>query len=358
MTKHLKLAAILAAVPFIALLFINRWTVGAQTQKVETAGEKFKNIKVLNDMPADQLGRVMNIMAASLGVKCGFCHNTDNFASDEKRPKQTARKMIQMTFDINKSNFNGRSEVSCATCHNGMEHPLSSPNLEPEPEPERPAQPAAKPTVDQIVDKYITALGGATRLAAIKSRYVKANRIEPGGEVIEPETIWFDGNKYSMETVYTEATVTEGFDGSVAWKTAKGQPIGLQPLEAEQIKREAELFNPTNLKTIYNRMDYRIVDMVDGRPAYLVTATTPGGARERLYFDVATGLLVRRASSTQTVLGPFTYQVDYKDYKLFAGVKLPTTVEYSMPSIRWTRKVLQVRNNAPVIDSKFRAPAK
>jgi len=97
---------------------------------------------------------------------------------------------------------------------------------------------------------------------------------------------------------------------------------------------------------------------VDDRPAYLVTATTPGGARERLYFDVGTGLLVRRTASTQTVLGPFIYQVDYKDYKLFGGVKVPTTIEYSMPSIRWTRKVLQIRNNAPVDAAKFGPPSK
>jgi hypothetical protein len=359
MTKYLKLAAILAAVPFVALLFINHWSVDAQTQapKGPTAGEKFKNIKVLNDMPADQLGRVMNIMAASLGVKCGFCHVTDDFSKDDKREKQTARKMIQMTFDINKNNFNGRPQVSCNTCHNGMEHPQGSPNLNAPPAEEGPVQPETKPTVDQIIDKYLTALGGAAKLSAIKSRYIKANRIEPGGAVTEPETIWFDGNKYTMETVYPEATVTEGFDGTIAWKTSKGQPIALRADEAEQIKREAELFNPANIKTIYNRLDYRLVDMVDGKPAYLVTATTPGGARERLYFDVATGLLVRRVASSQTVLGPFSYQVDYSDYKLFAGVKLPTTIEYAMPGMRWTRKVIQVRNNVPAGSVKFNAPA-
>jgi len=362
MTNFVKLAVILTAVPFFALLFINHWPVDAQTAtqtaKVETAGERFKNIKVLNDMPADQLGRVMNIMSASLGVKCSFCHNTENFSSDEKRNKQTARNMIKMTFDINKNNFNGRPQVSCNTCHNGSEHPQASPDLKPEPEPERPAQPETKPTVDEIIGKYVTALGGSVKLAAVKTRLVKANRIEPGGAVVEPETIWFDGNKYALETVYSQETVSEGFNGTDAWKTGGGKLIGLRADEREQIKREADLFMPANIKSIYSQMDYRLVDLVDGKPAYLVTATTAGGARERLYFDVQTGLLVRRAVSNATVLGPFVYQVDYKDYKLFAGVKVPTTIEYSMPNIRWTRKVTQVRNNTPVDAAKFNAPAK
>src|SRR3954468_21717919 len=176
MTKYLKLAAILLAVPFFTLIFINRWTVDAQTAKVETAGEKFKNIKVLNDMPADQLGRVMNIMAASLGEKCSFCHNTENFASDEKRNKQTARKMISMTFEINKANFNGRPQVSCNTCHNGHEQPTAAPNLWPTAETPQPKQPDTKPTADQILANYITAVGGADKLAKVTSRHITATR--------------------------------------------------------------------------------------------------------------------------------------------------------------------------------------
>jgi hypothetical protein len=189
----------------------------------------------------------------------------------------------------------------------------NTPNLYPEPEPERPAQPTTKPTVDQIVDKYLAALGGTAKLAAIKTRSIKANRIEPGGEVIEPETIWFDNNKYSLSTVYSQATIAEGYDGSAAWKAAGGKTIELRPDEIEQIKREADLFEPHNIKTIYSRMDFRFLDVIDGRQVYLVTASTASGARERLYFDAQTGLLVRRVASSPTVLGSFNYQVDYKD---------------------------------------------
>ena len=99
---------------------------GGTQAKVQTAGERFKNIKVLNDMPADQLGKVMNIFSASLGVECSFCHVPNAFEKDDKPEKLTARKMIKMTFDINKDNFNNRPEVSCNTCHSGHEHPQSA----------------------------------------------------------------------------------------------------------------------------------------------------------------------------------------------------------------------------------------
>ena len=105
-------------------------------------------------------------------------------------------------------------------------------------------------------------------------------------------------------------------------------------------------------------MNWRFVDLVDGKPANVVLATTASGSRERLYFDIASGLLVRRIAATPTVLGNFVYQVDYSDYKLFGGVKVPTTIAYSMPDIRWTEKITQVKNNVTVEATKFNAPAR
>ncbi|HEY2865751.1 MAG TPA: c-type cytochrome [Pyrinomonadaceae bacterium] len=358
MKNYLKLFAVALTLPFFAVLVTNHWTTSAQTKPpVETAGQKFKNIKVLNDMPADQLGKVMNIFSASLGVKCSFCHVTDDFSKDDKRAKNTARQMIKMVFDINKNNFNGRPQVTCNSCHNGHEEPQNVPNLNPEPEPVQPEQPKDKPTADQIVDKYITALGGAAKLSTIKSRYIRANRVEPGGSVTEPVTIWFENNRYSKAVEYTKATINEGYDGTTAWKANGDKPIPLPPADLEQIKREADLFAPQNIKAVYPTLNWRFVDLVDGRPSNVVLATTASGARERLYFDVACGLLVRRVAATPTVLGNFVYQIDYSDYKPFGGVKVPTTIAYSMPGIRWTEKVVQVKNNAPAEAAKFNAPA-
>jgi len=357
MKRYLKLLIILTSIPFFLLLFIDRSPARAQTKKVETAGERFKNIKVLNDMPADQLGKVMNIVSASLGVKCSFCHVGEDYEKDDKKEKATARTMMKMTFELNKDHFNNRPEVACNTCHNGRERPQAAPNLNPEPEPVRPAQPTIKPTADQIIDRYLTALGGPARLSAVKSRYVKANRVEPGGEVVEPEEMWFEAGKYKLSTTYESTVVSEGFDGT-AWKSTGTGLIELRPDEAEQIKREAESFNPVDIRKIYPKMDFRLVDQIDGRLVDLVLATAASGVRERLYFDVQTGLLVRRVASTPTVLGNFNYQVDYSDYKVFGGVKIPTTIAYSMPSIRWTRKVVQVKNNVPVDAIKFSVSGK
>lgn len=308
-------------------------------------------------MPADQLGRVMNLMAASLGVNCNFCHVPNDFPNDAKPEKQTARQMIKMTFDLNKNNFEGRPEISCNTCHQAHAHPQSAINLNPVATEERPKQPDVKPTVDAILEKYMQAVGGKENVAKITSRTITATRIEPNGKT-ETEEIWQKGNKLLITTQYPQAVVTEAFDSTNAWKQAGANSLPLRADEVDQIRRNAQVFAYTDLKTIYPKMDFRFVDRINGREVYLVLATTAENQRERLYFDTETGLLVRRTGSSQTVLGAFQYQVDYADYKDFGGVKLPTTVRYAMPNISWTRKITDVKNNAPVEDTKFNQATK
>jgi hypothetical protein len=329
-----------------------------QTKQVETAGQRFKNIKVLNDMPAEQMGKVMNLMSASLGVDCNFCHVENDFAKDGKEEKEAARQMIQMTFAINKNYFDGRTEVSCNTCHNGKTHPQSVPNLNAVAVlEERPKQPATKPLVDAILEKYTQTVGGKANLAKINSRIITASRVEPNGKT-ETEEIWQKGSKILIVTKYPQAVVSEAFDGANAWKRAGEREIALKADEAEQIKRNAQFFAFNDLKTIYPKIEYRFTDKIDRREVYLVNATTADNSRERLYFDAESGLLVRRVASVPTVLGVFQYQVDYSDYKDFGGVKLPATVRYTSPNVSWTRKISTVKNNAAIDDAKFNEPTK
>ena len=325
-----------------------------QAKQVETAGQKFKNIKVLNEMPADQLGKVMNIFSASLGVNCNFCHIENDFAKDGKEEKETARQMIKMNLELNKNYFDNRPEISCNTCHNGKTHPQSLPNLTAVATAEgRPKQPDKKPTVDEILDKYTKALGGRENLAKIQTRAIKASRVEPDGKTVESEEIWQKGGKLLISTAYPKTVVTETFDGVRAWKRAGTNDIVLKPDEAEQVKRNAQIFAATDLKTVYQKLEFRFVDKIDGKEVYLVTGTLPDNSRERLYFDPQTGLLVRRVALTPTVLGNFQYQFDYADYKDFGGVMLPTTLHFAVPNISWTRLISEVKTNQPIDDAKF-----
>ena len=95
-------------------------------QSAPLAEQQFKNIQSFKGEKASDVLPAMEFMSASLGVECDFCHTGDR-SSDEKRPKNTAREMIAMQRDINQKNFQGRNQVTCATCHGGHTHPMPMP---------------------------------------------------------------------------------------------------------------------------------------------------------------------------------------------------------------------------------------
>jgi photosynthetic reaction center cytochrome c subunit len=94
------------------------------------AGEVFRNVQLLKDVPADRFLRMMDIgYRQSLGVTCDYCHVEDRWEADEKRPKRAAREMILMTRMIN-DHLGKLTEidtqdaaVNCTTCHRGYVKP-------------------------------------------------------------------------------------------------------------------------------------------------------------------------------------------------------------------------------------------
>jgi hypothetical protein len=98
---------------------------------------------------------------------------------------------------------------------------------------------------------------------------------------------------------------------------------------------------------------------VDDRDAYIVEATSPDGATEKLYFDAETGLLVRRDFERVTIDdGIVLYEVDYDDYKDVEGLKLPATVRRKTPDYTLTYRFTEIKQNVPVEDAKFNKPEK
>ena len=53
--------------------------------------------------------------------------------------------------------------------------------------------------------------------------------------------------------------------------------------------------------------------------------------RYELFFDVRMGLLVRRYTESETLLGKLPLQTDYEDYRDVGGIKQPFLIHWSMP---------------------------
>ena len=99
-------------------------------QAGQTAAESgtYQNVQVLKNVDSNEFLRLMAAMTEWVapengeeGRGCAYCHNVENMADDSKYTHKVARRMIQMTQNINanwKPHVNNTG-VTCYTCHRG-----------------------------------------------------------------------------------------------------------------------------------------------------------------------------------------------------------------------------------------------
>ena len=328
------------------------------------AEQVFKNIQALKGTPANQIVPSMQFINNSLGVECEFCHVRGAFEKDDKKPKQTARQMIQMQMAINKDNFKERPEVTCFTCHRGSHDPVGVPIIaegepkRPEPEKADAAAPAL-PTADEILNKYIQAVGGAAALEKITSR-VEKGTINFGGQQLPVEVLAKAPNK-RISLVHTpNGDNVTAFDGHAGWIGNPGPrpPREMSAQENEAIGFDATFYLPTELKQMFAQFRVRpAAEKIGGHDVVQLIGANPGKPPMRLFFDKESGLLVRSIRYADTPLGRNPTQVDYADYRADGGVKIPYQWTVARPLGRFTIQVTELQQNVPVDDKKFEKPA-
>ena len=321
----------------------------------QTAEQRFKNIQIFKNLPAAQLDPTMAFISGSLGVRCSYCH-VNQFDKDDKPQKIAARRMIQMVLDINKGNFNGQSAVTCYTCHRGKPSPVSVPavgqNLWAPNSPSTAAETA--PTVKQILDHYVQAAGGADALNKINTRIAKGSRIGADGVLVPEEVYQKAPDKLLTITSYPQVVFSNGYNGVAAWGHSSRD--GATPLPDQlvvQIKRDAVFNKELKTEQLYSSLTVLGKISVRDMDAYIVEAKPADGPIEKLFFDVKTGLLVRRYTESDTPLGKLPLQTDYEDYHDVDGVKQPFLIHWSFPGRVWGRKIDEIKQNVPLDDAKF-----
>ena len=124
-SSHLVLGLVLLAMPLVA-----QEPQPPQQPQAPAPGERRqapppKNLKLLD---GESLMPTMMSFKAALGVECSFCHVQGDFASDDNPHKDIARKMIVMTRGINGHFPDGKTHVTCYTCHRGSTEPKTAPD--------------------------------------------------------------------------------------------------------------------------------------------------------------------------------------------------------------------------------------
>src|SRR6266700_1164383 len=259
--------------------------------------QAFKNVTVLKGIPVDEFMDTMGFISASTNSNCIDCHlepkvegDWSVFAAETPR-KATARKMILMVQDLNKTNFGGARVVTCYTCHrNTQGAPKITPSLAdqygepPTPDPnevEIRRQAPDAPSADQIFDKYLQALGGAQRAAAITSIVFKGT-YQGYAEPKAPVDIYVKAPNQRTMIVHTDGgDRTTTCDGSNGWMAA---PAADKPFpvirytngDLDGVRLDAVLSFPAGIRQAVTKPAVGTTS-IDDKDVMVVQGTANGG---------------------------------------------------------------------------------
>jgi hypothetical protein len=322
----------------------------------------------------------MGYFSASLGLTCTDCHGgasaSDWAAYATDFPLKTrARRMVTMMNAINEANFGGRPFVTCYTCHRGGQKPKAIPSLavqygEPPPEDPDEIEPVqgvrVTATADQILDKYLQAIGGAQALGRLTSYTAKGTYEGFDSDFVPvPVELYAKApNQRALIFRVKNGDANSIFDGREAWLQYPRDlaPIPFLPLVGADLtgaRVDGALMFPGAIKQLLTgwRADFPPVS-IDGKPVFVVQ-----GLIERvpvkLYFDRATGLLVRQTRYAPTAVGTVPTHVTYSDYREVPGlgIKIPFSWQSTWVDGQYTVKLESVQPNPAIDAARFAKPA-
>jgi hypothetical protein len=342
------------------------------------AGEAFKNVttSTLKELSVDDFIASMGLISADLGLDCADCHpgaGTDkaDFVVDTAR-KRTARRMVEMVANINRTTFGGVQRVTCWTCHHGRITPSTTISLDawydaPNVESDDLVRPDnGLPTTDQIFDKYLQAIGGTQRLNSLTSYMATGTAVAYGELGGTAEFTVYAKAPDQRTTIITykdhpeRGTSFWSFDGRTGWvKTPRGLlgEYELSGVEMEGVKLEAQLSFPGQIRRILDKWQGGATRSVGDRDFLVVQGGGARGFLATLYFDPSSGLLSRIVRYSPSPIGRMPTQIDYGDYRDVGGIKFPFEYKFTWLDGRYTAKLNDVKTNVPIDASKFGKPS-
>jgi photosynthetic reaction center cytochrome c subunit len=355
-----------------AVVVLARGQAGQQQPRPQMAEEVFKNVQALKGIPVDEFMDTMGMFSAALSLNCIDCHTAesvgtwDRFA-DETPLKQTARRMVQMVNEINRTNFKGVRSVTCYTCHHGDLRPKMVPNLAAQyatpvedPNEIEVFRLPGGPSADQVFEKYLQALGGPQRVAGLTSFAGKGTYIGFETEQTKVPVEVFAKAPLQRATVVhmTVGDKVTLYDGRAAWIAGSDIPIPLMPLTGGNLdgaKIDALVAFPAQIKEAFSQWQVGAT-AIDDREVHVLRGTNPRQPPVNFYFDES-GLLVRVVRFGDTAVGRVPTQIDYSDYREVSGVKMPFKWTVTWTNGQSTTELSEMQGNVSIDAARFARPA-
>ena len=206
-------------------------------------------------------------------------------------------------------------------------------------------------TANDVINKYLTAIGGADKINAIKDLSFTAKGSVQGQDVVfsrkykMPGKMLLEISLPNMNMTVQKLLVTQD---SVTLN-AQGQTIPLDDADKKRYQEQAYPIPEVNYAKGYTVSLAPMLDNIDGKDVYVVSVTSPSGSISKKYYDAATGFKLKDEVKSDEGDAVFVYD----DYKDVGGIKIPYTLKVTQ-QVEFTLSVTDAKVNSGLTDADFK----
>ena len=225
------------------------------------------------------------------------------------------------------------------------------------------ATPLFAKTADDIIARYLKTLGGADKVAAIKT--IRRTGKYTGGGGFEAPIAQQNKrpNKVREEFTMQGLTGVNAFDGSTGWKIepwdGKKDAEALSEEEMIDIQDDADIDGPlVNYQQKGNKVEYVGTDSVEGTDTYKLRVTSPNGEVRTYYMDQDSYVPIKVDLKRIVRGAEREYELWPGDYKQAGGVYFPYSLEINTKRSQFRQKYNydKIETNVPLDDAMFVKP--
>jgi len=218
--------------------------------------------------------------------------------------------------------------------------------------------------VQRLIERNVAARGGAAAWQAV-SALRQSGRMDVGQEMTLPYVLEQKRpGKMCLEFVFDEQTSTQCVDGQTGWKVVPFQGRTTpEPMTAAERREMADTADPYGLLFDSAARGHRVEllgqEPVEGRNAYKLKVSLPGGAVRWLYLDAETGLEIKLEALRMLAGRERRVETFFRDWQPAEGLLIArrqdTRTEGDKASHFLTVESVEI--NPPLDDARFAMPA-
>ena len=218
----------------------------------------------------------------------------------------------------------------------------------------------AAPAVDAktIINDYLKALGGMEELQKIKSVVANLGMSMQGMTLDVQEKKMFPNMEVTTVKMGGNVVNKNLFDGNTGYQEQMGQKKEMTKEEIDEKKAQTSLFDQVDYLTGNYKLKVAGTEKVEGKDAYKLEVTLPGGKSQAEYYDIQSHLLVRVVKDVQANNMTISNTITFADYKKVGNVMFPFTQQVSVSANgqeqNFEMKVTDIKLNEGVTAADFK----